>query len=106
MLKNSIFATVLPQWSRELLPFWNRYLGNWDTIFAFGLCPGRGAGVRLHPGVAGMVPRAGSRVALRGEQFYLLQLSSLKPSPGFQISQPSPSVRRLVTDPPTPRAPR
>ncbi|XP_067426174.1 sterol 26-hydroxylase, mitochondrial isoform X2 [Emydura macquarii macquarii] len=36
MLKNSIFVTVLPQWSRELLPFWNRYLGSWDTIFAFG----------------------------------------------------------------------
>ncbi|XP_034641723.1 sterol 26-hydroxylase, mitochondrial isoform X1 [Trachemys scripta elegans] len=37
MLKNSIFATVMPQWSRELLPFWNRYLASWDTIFAFGL---------------------------------------------------------------------
>ncbi|XP_075789067.1 sterol 26-hydroxylase, mitochondrial [Pelodiscus sinensis] len=36
MLKNSIYATVLPQWSRELLPFWNRYLSCWDTIFAFG----------------------------------------------------------------------
>ncbi|XP_065417424.1 sterol 26-hydroxylase, mitochondrial isoform X1 [Chrysemys picta bellii] len=36
MLKNSIFATVVPQWSRELLPFWNRYLESWDTIFAFG----------------------------------------------------------------------
>ncbi|CAM4629349.1 sterol 26-hydroxylase, mitochondrial [Caretta caretta] len=36
MLKNSIFATILPQWSRELLPFWNRYLENWDIIFAFG----------------------------------------------------------------------
>ncbi|XP_030435238.1 sterol 26-hydroxylase, mitochondrial [Gopherus evgoodei] len=36
MLKNSVYATVMPQWSRKLLPFWRRYLENWDTIFAFG----------------------------------------------------------------------
>uniref|UniRef100_A0A8C8SJ99 Cytochrome P450 family 27 subfamily A member 1 n=1 Tax=Pelusios castaneus TaxID=367368 RepID=A0A8C8SJ99_9SAUR len=36
MFKNSIFATVLPRWTRGLLPFWNRYLGGWDIIFAFG----------------------------------------------------------------------
>uniref|UniRef100_A0A8C4YN74 Cytochrome P450 family 27 subfamily A member 1 n=1 Tax=Gopherus evgoodei TaxID=1825980 RepID=A0A8C4YN74_9SAUR len=59
MLKNSVYATVMPQWSRKLLPFWRRYLENWDTIFAFGLCPGRGAGVRHasrarhHPGIRG-----------------------------------------------------
>ncbi|XP_043360718.1 sterol 26-hydroxylase, mitochondrial isoform X2 [Dermochelys coriacea] len=36
MLKNSVFTNILPEWSRELLPFWNRYLENWDIIFAFG----------------------------------------------------------------------
>uniref|UniRef100_K7F7J1 Cytochrome P450 family 27 subfamily A member 1 n=1 Tax=Pelodiscus sinensis TaxID=13735 RepID=K7F7J1_PELSI len=36
MLKNSIYATVLPPWSRELLPFWKRYLSCWDTIFPAG----------------------------------------------------------------------
>ncbi|XP_053142873.1 sterol 26-hydroxylase, mitochondrial-like [Hemicordylus capensis] len=36
MLKNSIFATILPKWTREVLPYWNRYLQGWDTIFAFG----------------------------------------------------------------------
>uniref|UniRef100_A0A8B9PWZ4 Cytochrome P450 family 27 subfamily A member 1 n=1 Tax=Apteryx owenii TaxID=8824 RepID=A0A8B9PWZ4_APTOW len=33
---NSIFATVLPRWTRKVLPFWGRYLDSWDTIFAFG----------------------------------------------------------------------
>uniref|UniRef100_A0A493TG64 Cytochrome P450 family 27 subfamily A member 1 n=1 Tax=Anas platyrhynchos platyrhynchos TaxID=8840 RepID=A0A493TG64_ANAPP len=37
MFKNSIFATVLPRWSRKVLPFWDRYLDSWDTIFAFDL---------------------------------------------------------------------
>ncbi|KFQ63229.1 hypothetical protein N334_08374, partial [Pelecanus crispus] len=36
MFKNSIFAPVLPRWSRKVLPFWDRYLDSWDTIFAFG----------------------------------------------------------------------
>ncbi|KAH0621223.1 hypothetical protein JD844_022301 [Phrynosoma platyrhinos] len=36
MLKNSVFATILPKWSRDVLPYWNRYLDGWDTIFAFG----------------------------------------------------------------------
>ncbi|XP_015280628.1 PREDICTED: sterol 26-hydroxylase, mitochondrial-like, partial [Gekko japonicus] len=35
-LKNSVFATLLPTWTREVLPYWNRYLQGWDTIFAFG----------------------------------------------------------------------
>ncbi|KFQ04845.1 hypothetical protein N330_09771, partial [Leptosomus discolor] len=25
-----------PRWSRKVLPFWDRYLDSWDTIFAFG----------------------------------------------------------------------
>ncbi|KAJ6634317.1 hypothetical protein lerEdw1_014081, partial [Lerista edwardsae] len=36
MLKNSVFVTILPKWTREILPYWNRYLQGWDTIFAFG----------------------------------------------------------------------
>ncbi|KAM8806716.1 sterol 26-hydroxylase, mitochondrial [Eudromia elegans] len=36
MFKNSIFATVFPRWTRKVLPFWDRYLDSWDTIFAFG----------------------------------------------------------------------
>ncbi|XP_053140833.1 sterol 26-hydroxylase, mitochondrial-like isoform X2 [Hemicordylus capensis] len=36
MFKNFVFVNVLPKWTRELLPFWNRYLESWDTIFAFG----------------------------------------------------------------------
>ncbi|XP_060117453.1 sterol 26-hydroxylase, mitochondrial-like [Heteronotia binoei] len=35
-LKNSVFATLLPKWTRGTLPYWNRYLQGWDTIFAFG----------------------------------------------------------------------
>ncbi|XP_060629204.2 sterol 26-hydroxylase, mitochondrial [Anolis sagrei] len=36
MLKNSVFATIFPKWTRDVLPYWNRYLEGWDTIFAFG----------------------------------------------------------------------
>uniref|UniRef100_A0A8D0H8H7 Cytochrome P450 family 27 subfamily A member 1 n=1 Tax=Sphenodon punctatus TaxID=8508 RepID=A0A8D0H8H7_SPHPU len=36
MLKNSLFVSFLPQWTRAWLPFWDRYLQGWDTIFAFG----------------------------------------------------------------------
>ncbi|XP_054826542.1 sterol 26-hydroxylase, mitochondrial-like [Eublepharis macularius] len=36
MFKNFVFVNALPKWTREVLPFWNRYLESWDTIFAFG----------------------------------------------------------------------
>lgn len=36
MLKNSVYATFLPKWTRNILPYWNRYLEGWDTIFDFG----------------------------------------------------------------------
>ncbi|KAJ6665509.1 hypothetical protein lerEdw1_003350 [Lerista edwardsae] len=36
MFKNFVFVTILPKWTRGLLPFWNRYLDSWDTIFSFG----------------------------------------------------------------------
>ncbi|XP_054826828.1 sterol 26-hydroxylase, mitochondrial-like [Eublepharis macularius] len=35
-LKSSVFVTILPKWTRDMLPYWNRYLQGWDTIFAFG----------------------------------------------------------------------
>lgn len=36
MMRNSIFTMLLPTWTRDILPFWKRYLDSWDTIFAFG----------------------------------------------------------------------
>lgn len=38
MFRNSVFVTFLPKWTRNMLPFFNRYLQGWDTIFAFGTC--------------------------------------------------------------------
>ncbi|XP_043923337.1 sterol 26-hydroxylase, mitochondrial-like [Protopterus annectens] len=35
MLHNSVYATVLPKWTRSILPYWNRYLEGWDTLFAY-----------------------------------------------------------------------
>lgn len=36
MFQNSVYVTFLPKWTRPLLPFWNRYLNGWDSIFSFG----------------------------------------------------------------------
>ncbi|XP_006867877.1 PREDICTED: sterol 26-hydroxylase, mitochondrial-like [Chrysochloris asiatica] len=36
MFQNSLYATFLPKWTRPFLPFWNRYLDGWNTIFSFG----------------------------------------------------------------------
>ncbi|KAF7241898.1 Sterol 26-hydroxylase, mitochondrial [Varanus komodoensis] len=36
MFKNSVYATILPKWTRDVLPYWNRYLQGWDIIFGFG----------------------------------------------------------------------
>nr|XP_033802898.1 sterol 26-hydroxylase, mitochondrial-like [Geotrypetes seraphini] len=36
MLRNSIYATLLPKWTRNILPYWNRFIEGSDTIFAFG----------------------------------------------------------------------
>lgn len=36
MFRNSVFVTFLPKWTRNTLPFFNRYLQGWDTIFGFG----------------------------------------------------------------------
>ncbi|XP_068103198.1 sterol 26-hydroxylase, mitochondrial-like isoform X2 [Hyperolius riggenbachi] len=36
MLRNSVYATHLPIWTRKILPFWNGFIRGWDNIFAFG----------------------------------------------------------------------
>ncbi|XP_012859809.1 sterol 26-hydroxylase, mitochondrial isoform X1 [Echinops telfairi] len=36
MFQNSLYATFLPKWTRSLLPFWDRYIDGWNTIFSFG----------------------------------------------------------------------
>uniref|UniRef100_A0A8C5SUH1 Cytochrome P450 family 27 subfamily A member 1 n=1 Tax=Laticauda laticaudata TaxID=8630 RepID=A0A8C5SUH1_LATLA len=36
MFRNSVFVTFLPKWTRNMLPFFNRYLEGWDIIFGFG----------------------------------------------------------------------
>ncbi|KAJ1184105.1 hypothetical protein NDU88_000915 [Pleurodeles waltl] len=36
MLKNSVFVTILPGWTRGFLPFWKNYLEGWDIIFSIG----------------------------------------------------------------------
>lgn len=64
MFKNSIFATVLPRWSRKVLPFWDRYLDSWDTIFAFG----EPWGWAQTPSRGGQPPR---RAAERGQGAFL-----------------------------------
>ncbi|XP_018408064.1 PREDICTED: sterol 26-hydroxylase, mitochondrial-like [Nanorana parkeri] len=35
MLKNSVYVTFMPLWTRRVFPYWERYLSGWDTIFAF-----------------------------------------------------------------------
>ncbi|XP_075687184.1 sterol 26-hydroxylase, mitochondrial-like [Rhinoderma darwinii] len=36
MLKNSVYVTYLPLWTRKVLPYWRRYMEGWDNIFDFG----------------------------------------------------------------------
>ncbi|XP_025051106.1 sterol 26-hydroxylase, mitochondrial [Alligator sinensis] len=52
MFRDSVFVTALPAWTRALLPFWDRYLRSWDTIFAFGPCQ-RGGGWAVGPEAKG-----------------------------------------------------
>ncbi|XP_073490452.1 sterol 26-hydroxylase, mitochondrial-like isoform X1 [Aquarana catesbeiana] len=35
MLRNSVYVTFMPLWTRRVFPYWERYLSGWDTIFAF-----------------------------------------------------------------------
>nr|AAH77308.1 Cyp27a1-prov protein [Xenopus laevis] len=36
MFKNSVYVTFLPQWTKGILPYWDRYIEGWDNIFDFG----------------------------------------------------------------------
>ncbi|CAI9579568.1 unnamed protein product [Staurois parvus] len=36
LLRNSVYVTYLPEWTRGILPYWKKYIDGWDRIFAFG----------------------------------------------------------------------
>ncbi|XP_073503491.1 sterol 26-hydroxylase, mitochondrial isoform X1 [Phyllobates terribilis] len=36
MLKNSVYVTYLPPWTRKVLPYWKRYIKGWDDILDYG----------------------------------------------------------------------
>ncbi|XP_066431566.1 sterol 26-hydroxylase, mitochondrial-like [Eleutherodactylus coqui] len=36
MLKYMLIVTLLPEWSRNILPYYKLYIENWDNIFEFG----------------------------------------------------------------------
>ncbi|KAM4731328.1 sterol 26-hydroxylase, mitochondrial-like [Anableps anableps] len=36
MFSNAIPVAIFPKWSRNLLPYWGRYIASWDGIFSFG----------------------------------------------------------------------
>lgn len=36
MLENEVVVERLPQWTKNWLPYWGRFLDGWDTIFAYG----------------------------------------------------------------------
>ncbi|XP_063789963.1 sterol 26-hydroxylase, mitochondrial-like [Pseudophryne corroboree] len=36
MLKYSVFVSILPAWTNNILPYYNLYIKYWDNIFAFG----------------------------------------------------------------------
>ncbi|XP_051937895.1 sterol 26-hydroxylase, mitochondrial isoform X1 [Hippocampus zosterae] len=35
MFSNSLAVVMLPKWSRNLLPYWGRYIDGWEGIFSF-----------------------------------------------------------------------
>ncbi|MEQ2237190.1 hypothetical protein ILYODFUR_020713 [Ilyodon furcidens] len=35
MFSNSMPVAIFPKWSRNLLPYWGRYIASWDGIFSF-----------------------------------------------------------------------
>nr|XP_020477305.1 sterol 26-hydroxylase, mitochondrial-like [Monopterus albus] len=35
MFSNSMAVMVMPRWSRNLLPYWGRYIAAWESIFSF-----------------------------------------------------------------------
>ncbi|XP_040295326.1 sterol 26-hydroxylase, mitochondrial-like isoform X2 [Bufo bufo] len=36
MFRNTVFVTFLPEWTRRVLPYWDRYMENWDNVFDYG----------------------------------------------------------------------
>ncbi|XP_056409492.1 sterol 26-hydroxylase, mitochondrial-like [Hyla sarda] len=36
MLKYSVFVSILPPWTNDILPYYKLYIEYWDNIFAFG----------------------------------------------------------------------
>ncbi|XP_018408065.1 PREDICTED: sterol 26-hydroxylase, mitochondrial-like [Nanorana parkeri] len=36
MLRNSVYSSYLPDWTRGVLPYWKAYIEGWDRIFDFG----------------------------------------------------------------------
>ncbi|KAG8432277.1 hypothetical protein GDO86_016790 [Hymenochirus boettgeri] len=36
MFKNTVITGVLPSWTKNVLPYYKRYMESWDNIFAFG----------------------------------------------------------------------
>ncbi|CAH2305233.1 sterol 26-hydroxylase, mitochondrial-like [Pelobates cultripes] len=36
MMKNHVIASILPEWTNRVLPFFKRYIESWDNIFSFG----------------------------------------------------------------------
>ncbi|XP_075037135.1 sterol 26-hydroxylase, mitochondrial-like [Mixophyes fleayi] len=36
MLKYSVFVSIFPAWTNNILPYYNLYIKNWDNIFEFG----------------------------------------------------------------------
>lgn len=39
MLTYTVVLSLLPKWTRNYLPFWQRYISGWDGIFTFGEMP-------------------------------------------------------------------
>ncbi|KAM4558152.1 sterol 26-hydroxylase, mitochondrial [Odontesthes bonariensis] len=35
MFSNSMAVVIIPKWSRNLLPYWGRYIAGWEGIFSF-----------------------------------------------------------------------
>lgn len=36
MFSYNFIVTLMPKWSRSLLPYWGHYIAGWDGIFNFG----------------------------------------------------------------------
>ncbi|KAG8537963.1 hypothetical protein GDO81_023503, partial [Engystomops pustulosus] len=36
MLKYTMHVTILPSWTKNILPYWKKYVQSWDIMFEFG----------------------------------------------------------------------